>query len=125
MKNNKGFTLIELLGALIVMAIIFGIGYPIFTEITKENKDELFRDNVINVIDAIRTVNVVEYEQTSGCIKDADVKGVKLTGSWELVDNTIIVHYVSDGVRSIEELSEDNLKTSFAVSRLGMSETCE
>ncbi len=124
MKNNKGFTLIELLASIIVMAIVAGIAYPIYTEITKENKDELFRDNIRNVIYAVRTVNVVEQGQTNGCLKDVEKVGVSFTGSWELVDDTIIVHNVSDGYRSLAEISEDDLKDAFDIERKSLAETC-
>ncbi len=124
MRNNKGFTLIELLGSLIVMAIVVGIAYPIYTEITKENKDELFRDNVRNVISVVRTINVVENGETTGCLKDIEKIGISFTGSWELVDDTIIVHNVSDGYRSLTELSEDDLKHAFSIQRESLAETC-
>ena len=124
MKNSKGFTLIELMGILIIMAAIFGIAYPVYTEITKENKDNLFRDNLRNVISVIRTVNVVEFQETSGCLKDIEAKGTNLTGSWELSDDTIIIHNVSDGLRSIINLSEDDLNKNFNVQRQALAETC-
>jgi prepilin-type N-terminal cleavage/methylation domain-containing protein len=124
MKNNKGFTLIELLGSLIVMAIVAGIAYPIYTEITRENKDELFRDNVRNVISVVRTINVVEKGQTSGCLKDVEKIGIPFTGSWELVNDTIIIHNASDGYRSITEISEDQLKPAFDIQREATAETC-
>jgi len=123
-KNNKGFTLIELLASIIVMAIIAGIGYPIYTEITKENKDELFRDNVRNAISVVRTINVIEKGETSGCLKDIEKIGISFTGSWELVDDTIIIHNVSDGYRSLVEISEDNLKNNFNIKRQALEETC-
>ena len=124
MKNSKGFTLIELMGILVIMAAIFGIAYPVYTEITKENKDNLFRDNLRNVISVIRTVNVVEFQETSGCLKDIEAKGTNLTGSWELSDDTIIIHNVSDGLRSIINLSEDDLNKNFNVQRQALAETC-
>ena len=124
MKNNKGFTLIELLGSLIVMAIVAGIAYPIYTEITRENKDELFRDNVRNVISVVRTINVVEKGETSGCLKDVEKIGISFTGSWEIVNDTIIIHNVSDGYRSITEISEDQLKPDFDIQRDAIAETC-
>lgn len=124
MKNNKGFTLIELLGTVIVMAIVAGIAYPIYTEITKENKDELFRDNVRNVISAVRTINVIENGETTGCLKDVEKVGISFTGSWELVNDTIIVHNVSDGYRSLTEVSEDDLKHAFDMERESLAETC-
>lgn len=124
MKNNKGFTLIELLGSLIVMAIVAGIAYPIYTEITRENKDELFRDNVRNVISVVRTINVVEKGETSGCLKDVEKIGISFTGSWEIVNDTIIIHNVSDGYRSITEISEDQLKPAFDIQRDAIAETC-
>lgn len=125
MKNNKGFTLIELLGTLIVMAVVFGIAIPLYLNLTLQNKDDLFRDNVKNLFTVIRTVNVVENGQTSGCIKNVEFKGIALTGSWELNGDTIIVHNVSDGFRSIKDLSEDDLKTTFAVERKPIADTCE
>lgn len=124
MKNSKGFTLIELMGILVIMALIFGIAYPVYTEITKENKDNLFRDNLRNAISVIRTVNVVEFQETSGCLKDIEAKGTNLTGSWELSDDTIIIHNVSDGLRSIINLSEDDLNKNFNVQRQALAETC-
>lgn len=124
MKNNKGFTLIELLGSIIVLAIVAGIAYPIYTEITKENKDELFRDNIRNAISVVRTINVIEKGETSGCLKDIEKIGISFTGSWELVDDTIIVHNVSDGYRSLTEISEDNLKKAFDIERKSLAETC-
>lgn len=124
MKNSKGFTLIELMGILVIMAAIFGIAYPVYTEITKENKDNLFRDNLRNAISVIRTINVVEFQETSGCLKDIEAKGTNLTGSWELSDDTIIIHNVSDGLRSIINLSEDDLNKNFNVQRQALAETC-
>ncbi len=124
MKNNKGFTLIELMGALIVMAVVAGIAYPIYTEITKENKDELFRDNVRNVISAVRTINDIENGETTGCLKDVEKIGISFTGSWELVDDTIIIHNVSDGYRSLTVISEDDLKRAFDIQRESLAETC-
>ena len=124
MAKQKSFTLIELLGSLIVMAIVAGIAYPIYTEITRENKDELFRDNVRNVISVVRTINVVEKGETSGCLKDAEKIGISLTGSWEIVNDTIIIHNVSDGYRSITEISEDQLKPAFDIQRDAIAETC-
>lgn len=124
MKNSKGFTLIELMGILVIMALIFGIAYPVYTEITKENKDNLFRDNLRNAISVIRTVNVVEFQETSGCLKDIEAKGTNLTGSWELSHDTIIIHNVSDGLRSIINLSEDDLNKNFNVQRQALAETC-
>ncbi len=124
MKNNKGFTLIELMGILVVMAVIFGIAYPVYTEITKQNKDDLFRDNLRNAISIIRTINVVEFQETNGCLKNIETKGTKLTGSWELSEDTIIIHNVSDGIRSIINLSEDKLNKNFNVERQALAETC-
>ena len=124
MKNSKGFTLIELMGILVIMAAIFGIAYPVYTEITKENKDNLFRDNLRNVISVIRSVNVVEFQETSGCLKDIEAKGTKLTGNWELSGDTIIIHNVSDGLRSVINLSEDDLNKNFSIQRQALAETC-
>ena len=45
-RKNKVFTLMELLAAVIVLGIIGGIVMPIYTRITNEAKDNLFRDNV-------------------------------------------------------------------------------
>jgi len=124
MKNNKGFTLIELLGSLIVMAVIAGIAYPIYTEMTRQNKDDLFRDNVRNVISVVRTINVIEKGETSGCLKDIEKTGISFTGSWELVNDTVVVHNVSDGYRSLTEISEDEVKHSFTIQRESLAETC-
>jgi prepilin-type N-terminal cleavage/methylation domain-containing protein len=124
MKNNKGFTLIELLGSIIVLAIVAGIAYPIYTEITRENKDELFRDNVRNVVSVVRTINVIEKGETSGCLKDVEKIGVPFTGSWELVNDTIIIHNASDGYRAVAEITEDELKPAFDIQRDAIAETC-
>lgn len=124
MKNNKGFTLIELMGILVVMAVILGIAYPVYNEITKQNKDDLFRDNLRSAISIIRTINVVEFQETYGCLKNIEAKGTRLTGSWELSEDSIIIHNVSDGIRSIINLSEDDLNKNFNVERQALAETC-
>ena len=49
-RKNRGFTLLELLAAVIVIGIIGGIAMPIYTRITDEAKDNLFRDNIKSLV---------------------------------------------------------------------------
>ena len=54
-RKNKGFTLMELLAAVIVLGIIGSIVMPIYTRITNEAKDNLFRDNVKSLVKNIKS----------------------------------------------------------------------
>ena len=72
-RKNKGFTLMELLAAVIVLGIIGGIVMPIYTRITNEAKDNLFRDNVKTLVKNIRTIEVIEYNRSCGCIDNLEI----------------------------------------------------
>ena len=116
-RKNKGFTLMELLAAVIVLGIIGGIVMPIYTHITNEAKENLFRDNVKALVKNIRTIEVIEYNHSCGCIDNLEIKGTKFTGYWKLIGEDIVLYELSDGVRSVEEINEEELTTNFDISR--------
>lgn len=116
MKKN-GFTLIELLATVILLGVIAGIAYPTYNNITNESKDNIFRDNVKSLIHNIRTIEVIEFNRGCGCIENLDTKGTKLTGYWKLEGDQIVLYEVSDGVRSVERVTEEQLTTNFDIER--------
>ena len=117
MKKNKGFTLMELLAAVIVLGIIGGIVMPIYTRITNEAKDNVFRDNVKALVKNIRTIEVIEFNRSCGCVDNLEIKGTRFTGYWKLIGEDIVLYELSDGERSVEEINEEELVNSFDVSR--------
>lgn len=116
-KKNKGFTLMELLAAVIVLGIIGGIVMPIYTRITNEAKDNVFRDNVKALVKNIRTIEVIEFNRSCGCVDNLEIKGTRFTGYWKLIGEDIVLYELSDGERSVEEINEEELVNSFDVSR--------
>ena len=116
-KKNKGFTLMELLAAVIVLGIIGGIVMPIYTRITNEAKDNVFRDNVKALVKNIRTIEVIEFNRNCGCVDNLEIKGTRFTGYWKLIGEDIVLYELSDGERSVEEINEEELVNSFDVSR--------
>lgn len=52
--NKKGFTLIELLGVLILLALLGLIVYPNVEKTIKNAKDNLYEDQVANIIDGAK-----------------------------------------------------------------------
>lgn len=116
-RKNRGFTLLELLAAVIVIGIIGSIAMPIYTRITDEAKDNLFRDNIKSLVKNIRTIEVIEYNRSCGCIDNLEIKGTRFTGYWKLIGEDIVLYELSDGVRSVEEINEEELTTNFDISR--------
>ena len=116
-KKNKGFTLMELLAAVIVLGIIGGIVMPIYTRITNEAKDNVFRDNVKALVKNIRTIEVIEFNRSCGCVDNLEIKGTRFTGYWKLIGEDIVLYELSDGERSVEEINEEELVDNFDVSR--------
>lgn len=52
--NKRAFTLIELLAVIIVLALILLITIPIVSNIIDDSRREAFRNNVINLFDAVK-----------------------------------------------------------------------
>ena len=62
-KEKNGFTLVELLAVIVVMAIIAAIGYASVSSVLGTSKDELYKQQVSQLIKAAKQWSIENIDQ--------------------------------------------------------------
>lgn len=104
--NSRGFTLVEIIAIIVVLAAIFLISFPTFTNMAKADKEKEYSDMVENLCLAGETYiysNIEEFSELSIVGSTINIPIEELINYGSVNKNTV-------NIKTNKTIEKDNLK---------------